>query len=107
MAGDPLFTPKPTGTVSITSAVTSARVALGALNSQQLAITNSDTSNIAYVEFGGATVVATVPNGATPGSMPILPGQTRGVTIPLGTTNVAAICTAGTPVVYFTPGNGT
>jgi hypothetical protein len=107
MANVNLFTPKSTGTTSITSAVTSARVALVPSNSRQLAVSNSDTSNIAYVEFGDSTVAATVPSGATPGSMPILPGQTRGITIGANVTHAASICSAGTPIVFFTPGNGT
>jgi hypothetical protein len=103
-----LFSPKTAGTVSITCAVTSARVALVPKGGFQLAITNSDTSNIAYVEVGDSSVTATVPNGATPGSMPILPGQTRGVSIAgASVTHAAAICSAGTPLVFFTPGNGT
>lgn len=103
-----LFSPKTAGTVSITCAVTTAAVALVPKGAQQLAVTNSDTSNIAYVEVGTSTVTATVPSGATPGSMPILPGQTRGISIAGATvTHAAAICSAGTPLVFFTPGNGT
>jgi hypothetical protein len=107
MPASNLFTPKSTGTTSITSAVTSARVALVPSGQHQLAIYNADTSNSAFVEFGDSTVAATVPNGATPGSMPIGPGQIRGITIAPGVTHAASICSAGTPIVYFTPGDGT
>lgn len=107
MPASNLFTPKTTGTTSITSAVTTAAVALVPSGQHQFAVTNADTSNIAFVEFGISTVTATVPSGATPGSMPILPGQTRGISIAPGVTHAASICSAGTPIVYFTPGDGT
>jgi hypothetical protein len=106
MPANNLFTPKSTGTTSITSAVTSARVALVPSNSRQLVVTNSDATNAAFVELGGSAVAAVVPNGATPGSMPILPGTSRSITISDGVTHAAAICSAGTPIVFFTPGNG-
>ncbi len=107
MSGIQLFTPKAQGTVSITSAVTTARVALSMpVSTTTIRIKNIDATNVAFVNFGDVTVVATLPSGATPGSMPIGPGETVGVGIPPGTTNVAAICSAGTPIVYFTPGNG-
>jgi hypothetical protein len=107
MSGTNLFTPKAQGTTSITSAVTTASVVLTKpAAATTIRIKNIDTTNVAYVNFGDSTVVATVPAGATPGSMPIGPGETAGVTVPEGTTHAAAICTAGTPIVYFTPGNG-
>jgi hypothetical protein len=108
MSGTNLFTPKAQGTTSITSAVTTARVLLTKPSSaMQIRVKNIDATNIAYVNFGDSTVVATVPSGATPGSMPIGAGETAGFTVPEGTTHAASICTAGTPIVFFTPGNGT
>lgn len=102
-----LFTPKQTGTVSITCAVTTARVALLGLGANQVRVKNVDATNIAYINFGDVTVTATLPSGATPGSMPVGPGETCGFSIsPSAVTHVAAICSAGTPIVYFTPGNG-
>ena len=101
-----LFTPKTVGTVSITSAVASARVALDPDGAFQVRVKNIDTANVAFVAFGDVTVVAVVPNGAVPGSVPIGPGETCGFSISPATTHVASICTAGTPIVYFTPGNG-
>ena len=107
MSGFNLFTPKAQGTTSITSAVTTARVLLTKpAASMQIRVKNIDATNIAYVNFGDVTVVATVPAGATPGSMPIGAGETAGFTVPEGTTHAAAICSAGTPIVFFTPGNG-
>lgn len=107
MSGIQLFTPRAQGTVSITCAVTSARVALGTpVTCETVAIVNSDTSNVAFVNFGDVTVTATVPSGVSGGGMAILPATTRGVGIPKGATHVAAICSAGTPLLFFTPGNG-
>lgn len=106
MPNNNLFTPNPTGTVSLTCGLASARVALALGQAQQIRIKNIDTTNTAYVEFGGSTVAATVPNGAAKGSMPIGPGETVGVTVPIGTGFAAGICTAGTPTLYFTPGYG-
>lgn len=101
-----LFTPKTVGTVSITSGVASANVALVPSGAFQVRVKNIDATNAAFIAFGDASVAAVVPAGATPGSVPIGPGETAGFSIPPGTTHVASICTAGTPIVYFTPGNG-
>ncbi len=106
MAGFNLFSPKTAGTVSITCSTGTARVALVILGGRQVRVKNIDTTNVAFIEFGNATVTATLPNGATPGSMPIGPGETAGFTVNQDTSNVAAICSAGTPIVYFTPGDG-
>jgi hypothetical protein len=107
MSGINLFAAKTQGTTSITSAVTTANVLLtkpAACN--VIRVKNIDADNVAYINFGGSTVEATVPAGATPGSIPIGAGETAGFSVPEGTTHAAAICTAGTPIVYFTPGNG-
>jgi len=100
------FSPKTVGTVSITSAVTSARVALVPLGANQCRIKNLDATNIAYVVFGDSTVVATLPAGATPGGFPVGPNESIIVSISPIVTHVAAICSAGTPIVMFTSGNG-
>lgn len=105
MPGDNLFTPNTASTVSITCSGTTGRVALTPLGAKAVRIKNLDTTAVAYVEFGTVAVVATVPSGATAGSMPIGPGETVGVSIGSAVTHVAAI-SAGTPIVYFTPGNG-
>lgn len=107
MSGSQLFTPETQSTVTITSGTSTARVALTIkANATSLRIKNIDGANVAYVNFGDVTVTATVPSGATGGSLPIGAGETVGISIPPGTTHAAAICSAGTPVVYFTPGNG-
>ena len=109
MSDTNLFTPATQATVSITSGTSTANVALGATKGafNQVRVYNSDAANISYINFGSSTVTATLPSGATPGSIPIAPGEVAGFSIPPGTTNVAAICAAGTPVVFITPGNGT
>lgn len=107
MSGTNLFTPETQATVTITSATSTARVALTIkANATSLRIKNIDATNVAYVNFGDVAVVATLPSGGTGGSMPIGAGETVGISIPPGTTHAASICSAGTPVVYFTPGNG-
>jgi hypothetical protein len=109
MASSNLFTPATQATVSITSANTTANVALGATKGtfNQVRIKNIDATNIAYINFGNSSVAATLPSGATAGSIPIGAGETAGFTVPSSTTHVAVICSAGTPIVYITPGNGT
>lgn len=101
-----LFSPKTQGTVSITNSTSTAAVALVPLGSRQVRVKNIDTVNTAYINFGTSTVTATLPSGATPGSMPIGPGETAGFTITADVTHAASICSAGTPIVYFTPGLG-
>ena len=99
------FTPKTAGTVSITSAVTTANVALVPLGANQVRVKNVDATNIAFVAFGASNVAATVPDGATPGSFPVGPGESIIVSISPAVTHAASICGAGTPIVYFTSGN--
>ncbi len=107
MAGINLFTPETQATVTITSALTTASVALTIkANATTCRVKNIDTANVGFINFGTSAVTATLPSGATGGSMPIGPGETAGFSIPPGTTHVAAICGAGTPILYFTPGNG-
>ncbi len=107
MSGINLFAPKANGTVSITSAVTTANVLLSKpVSAMQVRVKNIDGTNIAYINFGTSSVTASLPSGATPGSIPIGPGETAGFTVPEGTTHAASICSAGTPVVFFSPGNG-
>ena len=106
MPGDNLFTPEVQATVSITCAVTTANVSLGAKPSRAVRVKNVDATNIAYVNFGSSSVTATVPSGSTGGSVPIGAGETAGFSLGPGQTYAAAICTAGTPLVFFTPGDG-
>jgi hypothetical protein len=108
MSGFNLFTPKAQGTTSIAVTAASQRVLLSKpAASMQIRIKNISSTDVVYVNFGDVTVVATIPVGATPGSMPIGAGETAGVTVPEGVTYVAAIAgVAGPTTVFFTPGNG-
>lgn len=107
MSGINLFTPETQATVSITCSTSTGRVALTIkANATTVRVKNIDATNAAFINFGDVTVTATLPNGATPGSIPIGAGETAGFSIPPGTTNMAAISSAGTPIVYATPGNG-
>jgi hypothetical protein len=113
------FLPAQTATVSLSVTNATSRVALtqppdGGGNSYNAAaylqyqVYNSGTNPV-FVNFGGAAVVATAPNGATPGDYPVAPGATVVITVKggAGITNVAAIGTvAGPAVIYVTPGNG-
>jgi hypothetical protein len=106
MSGFGVFTPKTTGTTSITSAVTTSAVALTKPGTATvIRVKNIDATNYAYVNFGTSTITATVPAGATPGSMPVGPTESIMVGVAEGVTHAASICTAGTPIVHFTPGN--
>ena len=100
------FSPNTQATVSITSAVTTANVALVPKHATTVRIKNVDATNTAFVAFGISTIVATVPSGATGGSFPVGPGESIILSIGDLVTHAAAICGAGTPIVYFTPGNG-
>ena len=62
-----------------------------------------------FVAFGGSAVAATVPNGATPGSYPVAPTASYGITtisVPGNPTYVAAIMASSTGTLYCTPGAG-
>ena len=103
MPGINLFSPKQAGTVSITCAVTTANVSLGLTGdgSRQIRVKNIDGTNLAYINFGNSAVTASLST-----AIPIGAGETAGFTVGGDVTHVAAICSAGTPVVYFTPGYG-
>jgi hypothetical protein len=108
MSGLNLFTGKTQGSVSIPATAASARVALSKpAAATAIRVKNIDAANACFINFGNSTVVATVPAGAVPGSMPIGPGETAGFSVPENTTHVAAICSgAGTATIYFLPGWG-
>ncbi len=108
MSGINLFAPKANGTVSLAVTATTGSVSLSKpASAMQVRVKNIDSANIAYINFGTSTVVATVPNGATPGSLPLGPGETAGFTVPEGTTHIAAICSGAlTATIFASPGNG-
>ncbi len=103
MSGNNLFTPKAAGTVTVaaTTSSGSTRVALSMSGCHQLRIKNIDTTNVAFINFGGASVTAALATG-----MPIGAGETVGITVPEEWTHAAAITASSTATVYLTPGNG-
>jgi hypothetical protein len=67
--GNESFYSPATGTVSITSAVTTANVALGPGTFDQLRVYNADAANISFVNWGNSTVTASLPSGSTRGHL--------------------------------------
>ena len=100
MSGYNLLTPKTAGTVNIAATTSGASVALGP-QGRVIRVYNADTTNIAFIEFGDAAVVASASTG-----VPIGPGQVAGFTRAESITHVAAITGTSTATVYFTPGDG-
>lgn len=120
------MTPRAQSTVSLAASSVSANVALGGsmtttqgtAETVQIVVTSAATTNglsggtaasIAYINFDTSNAAAaTAPNGATPGSMPILPGSIQTFTIPVNVyTHVAAITPAtGGALLFFTQGYG-
>jgi len=98
------FQPDAKATVQATAAVSSARVALGGTG-PQVRVNNTGTVD-AFVEFGDSTVAATVPSGATAGSLRVAAGTVEIFTLSQSFTNAAAITSASTSVVEFTRGEG-
>src|SRR5690349_1068920 len=96
-------------TVSLPASTSSSRVPLQAPGPtvaviRRVRVYNSGTVP-AFIEFGGAAVAATVPNGATGGGVPIAPGAVEMFTA-AGSGSVAAITSSGATALYFTPGEG-
>lgn len=100
------FTPHSAATNSISATAGSARVLLSEASSDQLELTN-DGPNTVYLEFGGSSVAATVPNGGTGGGYPVLAGQSKVIQRSGTWTYAAAICaTSQTALVLITAGKG-
>lgn len=88
-------------TVSLTAGTSTGSVALtGGGSGSNVRVYNSGTV-VAFVNFGTSTVTAAVASG-----MPIAPGAVEMFTLPQSVTHAAAITAAGTPVLYFTTGQG-
>lgn len=99
------FSPISLGTVTLTVGASSTRVALVKGGQPLQVMVQSLAANaIAYIEFGGSTVAATIPAGAVGGGTPILPGTISMFTVGADSTNIACIGTAGT--LYVTTGYG-
>ncbi|CAB4203029.1 hypothetical protein UFOVP1365_21 [uncultured Caudovirales phage] len=98
VAGVP-FRPFLGGTKSISVSSTSAETTISG-NPKQLRLTNTGTS-VCFFRFGSSTQTAVATT-----DMPVLPGVSVVVSVPVGTTNVAAITAALTTTLYVTPGYG-
>lgn len=96
------------GTKAISVVGTTAAVALptiGVGEVRQVELSNAGSLTV-FVEFGDSTVAAVIPTG-TANAYPILPGQTKVVTIKPTTTHIATIATgAGPTTLYVTLGIG-
>ena len=98
-------------------ATTVSLAATQASGNVQLASTGTGQSQVeiqnkgpgwAYVAFGkDNSVAATVPNGATAGSYPVGPGQSKLVSVGTNALFMAAICdSGGTATLFATIGYG-
>lgn len=106
------FHPNGAATVSISATTASASVALVSVPDNgpfQVRIFNAGASTV-FVSRGGSSAAATVPSGATAGSLPLPSGAVEVLTFDNTTahpaTYVAAITASGTATVYFTTGRG-
>lgn len=107
MAGQPNrpFRPVDQATVSISVTSLSARVALAATTTEYL-LCNLGTDTV-FVRFGDSAITATVPSGATGGSLPVAAGTVMIVQAPItAPTHVAAIAASTTATLYITAGEG-
>lgn len=92
------FTPNG-DTASLSATSVSGRVALARLGGSQILVQNAGPA-IAYIDWGDVTKTATVTD------TPIPPGAMIILTIADDVTHVAAITSASTAALTFTPGNG-
>ena len=101
------FQPTGLSTVAIAATTNSASVALNGGNVANDSVRIANGASDCRIEFGrNASVQAVKPNGATPGSLLIKAGFVEVITLPLGTTHVAAVCDTGTSTIEFTRGIG-
>src|SRR5690242_7229185 len=98
------FRPSPTGTVQISASTSSSNVKLAG-SVEQVYVQNSGSAD-AFVEFGDSSVTATVPSGATAGSMRVKAGQTTVLTPKVNATHAAAITSSGTTTIELSSGAG-
>ena len=88
-------------TVNLTASTSSGRVAVtGPGTGANVRVYNSGTDT-AFIAFGDSTVTASTTTG-----MPIPGGAVEMFTLPQNITNIAAITASGSPVLYFTTGQG-
>lgn len=98
------FTPIMAGSTTISCTSSSAATALTAINSNlpklQLELQNSGSVPI-FVDVGISTITAAVASG-----YPILPGQSKVISISPRTTHIACIVAVTTTTLYVTVGLG-
>jgi hypothetical protein len=99
------FTPYAAATQALAVTSASARVALP-LGTRQVMLSTILNDSMCFVEFGGSSVTAVVPSGATLGGTPLNGGNAQVFSVPIGATNVAAITSSGTATLYITPAEG-
>jgi hypothetical protein len=94
------FSPGRTFTISATHTSGTTPTAIGTGGST-LKLANSGT-NVAFIAFGNSTVIADETL-----SYPVMGGTGETITIPSGTTHLAATCLSGqTATLYVTRGDG-
>jgi hypothetical protein len=99
------FTPYAASTQALAVTNATANVGLPA-NTKQVMLQTVIGDSICFVEFGGSTVTAAVPSGATLGGTPINGGATHVFSVPINATKIAAITASGTATLYITPAEG-
>lgn len=95
--------PPRAGTITVACANTNTTGTLVMPSDQmqrQAEVTNAGAVAV-FVEFGSSTITSAVASG-----YPVLPSQTKVVTIPQTSTTVACISASGTQTVYVTVGIG-
>lgn len=99
------FQPIQAGSVTIACAASSSATALSAINASapivQLEVQNAGSVNV-FVEPGlASTITAAVASG-----YPVLPGQSKVISVSPRTTHIACISASGTQSVFVTAGTG-
>jgi hypothetical protein len=107
MAYRPLqpFTPYPAATQALSVTNSTGNVALPA-STRQVMLTTQSTDALCFIEFGGSSVAAVVPSGATLGGTPLNPGDAQLFSVPVNAVKIAAITVTGTATLYITPAEG-
>jgi hypothetical protein len=110
MSGFPPFAPKAAGTLAITTGTGSVAIPLiKPASATVIRVKNADATNTVFINFGTSTVTAAIPtpSASAPAgnSLPIVPGEVALFNVAEGTTHIAVISSAATPLLYVTPGN--
>lgn len=101
------FQPTRLSTLAVAANTVSQSIALNGGNVAYDSVRVANGASDCRIEFGTSAAVAVVkPNGATPGSLLIKAGFVEVVSLPPGTTHVAAACDIGLSTIEFTRGIG-